>query len=225
MWPPAGRSQAPSAQTLVYTGRLRWRCLCSAWGSGDGVLRASFSVLASGSSLLGSGSPSFGRITDHASRHITTYTAVMGEVLPFHLARLHEARDLLAHRCVEQVRLDEAARVACLSKFHFERLFREAFGDTPRQFQIQRRLELARKLLTVTDLSVSEVCVEIGYSSLGSFSSQFRRAAGCTPTEFRYARRNQFALGWASPRVLVPSCMVARYAPPITQYSRNDARS
>ncbi|HLK14857.1 MAG TPA: AraC family transcriptional regulator [Fimbriimonadaceae bacterium] len=146
----------------------------------------------------------------------------MGDV-PFHMARLIEARDLLAKRCAEQVRLDEAAQVACLSKFHFERLFREAFGDTPRQFQIQRRLELARRLLSVTDLSVSEVCVEVGYTSLGSFSTQFRRVAGCTPSEFRFARRSLFALGWTAPKIYVPGCMVARYAPELPQLSRNIA--
>ena len=148
---------------------------------------------------------------------------MVSDALPYHMARLLEARDLLARRCAEQVRLEEAAQVACLSKFHFERLFREAFGDTPRQFQIQRRLELARRLLTLTDLTVSEVCVEVGYSSLGSFSTQFRRMAGCTPSDFRFARRNLFALGWAAPKIFVPGCMVARYAPQLPQLSRNVA--
>jgi AraC-like DNA-binding protein len=148
----------------------------------------------------------------------------MGDVLPFHLARLSEARELLARRCAEQVLLDEAAQVACLSKFHFQRLFREAFGETPGQFQINQRLAKARTLLAVTDLSISEICLEIGYSSLGSFSAQFRRLAGCTPTEFRHARRSRFAIGWAQPRVLVPSCMVSHYAPTIAQFSRNAER-
>ncbi len=137
------------------------------------------------------------------------------------MARLIEARELLSQRCVDDLQLKDAAEVACLSPFHFERLFREAFGETPHQFKIQRRLEMARRLLSVTDLSVSEVCLEIGYRSLGSFSSQFRRMAGCTPSEYRLARRSQFALGWAKPKVFVPGCMVARYAPATPQLSRS----
>jgi AraC-like DNA-binding protein len=107
--------------------------------------------------------------------------------------RLDASRDLIADRACDVVTLDDAAREACLSPFHFHRLFRQTFSETPHEFMVRRRMEQARKLLAQTDLSVSEVCVEVGYQSLGSFSTLFRREAGCAPTEYRRQLRSVFA--------------------------------
>src|SRR5712672_4400846 len=88
--------------------------------------------------------------------------------------RLCRARDLLAAGYQSQIFLDAAAREACLSPFHFHRLFHATFGETPHDFLTRRRMERARHLLASGEMTVTEVCVEVGYSSLGSFSSKFQ---------------------------------------------------
>src|SRR5215467_2627933 len=88
--------------------------------------------------------------------------------------RLCRARDLLASEYQSQVPLDLAAREACLSPFHFHRLFRATFGETPHDFLTSLRMSRARRLLASGQMSVTEVCLEVGYSSLGSFSTKFQ---------------------------------------------------
>jgi transcriptional regulator GlxA family with amidase domain len=81
------------------------------------------------------------------------------------------------------------AAVACLSKYHFLRLFKSTYGVTPVEYVSRRRIERAQDLLRATNLTVTEVCMAVGFSSLGSFSSRFRELVGQTPSEFqqRYA--------------------------------------
>src|SRR5262249_59817472 len=85
----------------------------------------------------------------------------------------------------EPLTLDDIARQAFLSKFHFLRVFKTAFEDTPLRYLRRRRLEAAERLLARTDLSVTAVCYRVGFESLGSFSSLFRRHAGLSPNAFR----------------------------------------
>jgi len=82
------------------------------------------------------------------------------------------------------LRLALAAAAAC-SEFHFVRSFKKAFGETPHQYLLARRLERAAALLRATDYSVERVCHEVGLASVGSFSASFRRRYGMTPTEYR----------------------------------------
>ncbi len=105
------------------------------------------------------------------------------------LVHLRRARDH-ADRCFDRpVDLDEMARVAGLSKYHFLRLFKATYGLTPIEYVSQRRIERAQDLLRATNLTVTEVCMLVGFSSLGSFSTRFRALVGETPREFqrRYA--------------------------------------
>ena len=81
--------------------------------------------------------------------------------------------------------LDEISKQACLSRYHFLRLFREAFATTPHQYLIHRRIEKAKELLRSRRLSVTDVCFEVGFQSLGSFSSLFRRCVGYAPVNYR----------------------------------------
>ena len=122
--------------------------------------------------------------------------------------RLCRARDLLAAGYNRAIPLDRAAREACLSPFHFQRLFSRTFGETPHEFLTRLRMDRARKLLAAGDLPVTEVCLEVGYSSLGTFSSRFAAAMGQSPSAYRREARRWFAPihGW---RLLyVPSCFV-----------------
>jgi AraC-like DNA-binding protein len=123
------------------------------------------------------------------------------------------ARDLLASPTPRRIPLAEAARVAGLSKFHFLRLFRQAFGETPREFHTRLRLERACDLLEQRrDLTVSEVCFEVGFASLGSFSSLFARQIGTPPSSYRARHLVMIPERLVSRRI--PGCFLLRFAPP-----------
>ena len=103
--------------------------------------------------------------------------------------RVLRGRDFLLARPAERVRLDDAAREACLSPYHFHRAFRCAFGCTPHEYLTRHRLGRASRLLRETARSVTDVCLDVGFESLGSFSSLFRRHIGVSPRAFRSAQR------------------------------------
>ena len=89
----------------------------------------------------------------------------------------------------EAVTLEKLARVACLSPNHLLRLFRQMFGATPIQYLKRVRMEKARQLLFETRLPVQEVCSEVGYSSVGTFSNHFKALTGFAPTHFRFRKK------------------------------------
>jgi AraC family transcriptional regulator len=99
--------------------------------------------------------------------------------------RLYRARDFIAASFDEPLTLDAMARVACLSTSHFLRSFQQLFRQTPHQFLTDQRLRRARQLLLKTDLQVTEICFQVGFESLGSFSSLFRKKLGVSPAAFR----------------------------------------
>jgi AraC-like DNA-binding protein len=101
------------------------------------------------------------------------------------LVHLRRARDHLDRNFATEVGLDDAARIARLSKFHFLRLFAAAYGVTPGVYLANRRIERAQDLLRTTNLTVTEVCMAVGYSSLGSFATRFREITGETPGAFQ----------------------------------------
>jgi AraC-like DNA-binding protein len=96
--------------------------------------------------------------------------------------------------------LNEISKQACLSRYHFLRLFRDTFATTPHQYLIQRRIEKAKELLRLRGLSVTDVCFEVGFQSLGSFSSLFRRCVGHAPVSYRKRERESLRK--------VPACFV-----------------
>jgi AraC-like DNA-binding protein len=99
--------------------------------------------------------------------------------------RLRRARDFMEGHLDQDLTLDRVARAACLSSFHFHRSFRAAFGETPRDYVTRRRLERARELLRQGHLPVTEVCLAVGFESLGSFSAAFHRRFGRPPSRSR----------------------------------------
>ncbi len=104
------------------------------------------------------------------------------------LARLCRARDLL-RESHGKVRLEEAAREAALSRYHFIRLFKATFGTTPHQVLIDARLDRAKQLLLAADLPVTQICLEVGCDSLGSFTTLFTRRIGLPPAAYRQRGR------------------------------------
>jgi AraC-like DNA-binding protein len=99
-----------------------------------------------------------------------------------HLCR---ARERLREVPDEQVSIRDAALEAAMSPFHFIRRFASLFGETPHQFRIHARLESAKELLALSDCSVTEVCMKVGFTSLGSFSARFARRFGAPPATYR----------------------------------------
>ena len=126
--------------------------------------------------------------------------------------RLCRGRDLLAAEYDSRVLLQHAAREACLSEFHFHRLFRATFGETPHDFLTRLRMDRAKQMLA-SERGVTEVCFEVGYESLGTFSSKFRAQFGRSPAKFQREVRRIF--GYSAPwRILmIPECFL--HVPPV----------
>src|SRR5437660_10533339 len=103
--------------------------------------------------------------------------------------RLCRARRFIDDYYDLPLNLSEISRQACLSRYHFLRLFRDAFKTTPHQYLIQKRIEKAKELLRARSLSVTDVCFEVGFESLGSFSSLFRKCVGRAPSSYRQRER------------------------------------
>jgi AraC-like DNA-binding protein len=101
------------------------------------------------------------------------------------LPQLRHARDLADRYYAEPLDLDRLASEAHVSKYHFARLFAATYGETPMRYLTRRRIERAQDLLRSANLTVTEVCMLVGFSSLGSFSSRFRALVGETPTQYR----------------------------------------
>src|SRR5262250_81300 len=97
------------------------------------------------------------------------------------LIRLCDARDLLREPGESCPSIEEVARAVAMSRFHFIRRFSALFGETPHQFRIRSRLEHAKALLAAGNASVTDVCMEVGFTSLGSFSDLFTRRVGVPP--------------------------------------------
>jgi len=102
--------------------------------------------------------------------------------------------------------LEQISRHACFSRFHFLRLFRQAFNKTPHQYLIERRIERAKELLSADQLRVTDVCFEVGFQSLGSFSSLFHKSVGHAPIAFREQSRQTQAA-----KRQVPGCFLVMY--------------
>ena len=130
-----------------------------------------------------------------------------------HLLR---AKDLADARYAEPIEVADMAAAAQLSPAHFSREFRRAFGEPPHRYLLTRRLERAAALLRNTDHTVTDICYQVGLSSVGSFTTSFRRMYGKTPTQYRaaYPPASSFAR--------VPACVVRVYGRPQHRTFRED---
>jgi AraC-like DNA-binding protein len=128
------------------------------------------------------------------------------------LAHLRRARDLMDREYARPLDVAALARAALMSSGHFSRQFRATYGETPYAYLVTRRIERAKALLRRGDLSVTEVCLEVGCSSVGSFSARFTELVGETPTAYR--ARDHGALAG------MPGCI----AKDVTRPSRHASR-
>ena len=146
---------------------------------------------------------------------VTASPALLPAPLPpaRHLLR---ARDLADVHYADPITVDDMARVAGLSRAHFSAEFRRAFGETPHAYLLTRRLERAASLLRATDHTVAAICMEVGWSSVGSFTTSFRRCFGLTPTAYRAS------FPPARDLARIPGCVLAAYGRPQNRTFRED---
>ncbi|SFN24277.1 MULTISPECIES: helix-turn-helix transcriptional regulator [Actinomadura] len=121
------------------------------------------------------------------------------------LRRMRIARDAMDREWAGPLDIAAVAARAGYSRYHFVRLFSEVYGETPGAYLTRRRIERAQDLLRTANLTVTEICVLVGFSSLGTFCTRFKQRTGMTPTEFRRTART----GGASS---IPGCFVLLWA-------------
>ncbi len=131
---------------------------------------------------------------------------------------LLKAKDLVDARYFEALSVDDLARTAGLSRAHFSREFRSAFGESPHAYLLTRRLERAASLLRNTDRSVTDICFSVGLQSVGSFTTSFTRTYGTSPAAYR----SRFPP--AASHAIVPSCVLRAYARPQRRTFEEDSR-
>ena len=146
-----------------------------------------------------SGSPKTSKWIDEPMIAVKEKTSVKSNNSDVH-ERLCRARKFIDECYDLPLDLTEISKQACLSRYHFLRLFRDTFQATPHQYLIQRRIERAKVLLRSRRLSVTDVCFEVGFQSPGSFSSLFRRCVGDAPASYR---KREFAS-----RRRIPGCFL-----------------
>jgi AraC-like DNA-binding protein len=127
-------------------------------------------------------------------------------VTPEDLAHLRRARDLMDRDYAKPLDVPTLARRALMSPSHFARQFRAAYGETPYSYLMTRRIERAMALLRRGDLTVTEVCMEVGCTSLGSFSARFTEIVGESPRAYRGRSHEATAV--------IPACVAKDWARP-----------
>jgi AraC-like DNA-binding protein len=125
---------------------------------------------------------------------------------PVTMVRLIRARDYLAAQFDKRTSLADSASVAALSPFHFTRMFTSVFGETPHEFVTRIRIEEAKKRLVAGNQSVTGICLDVGYESLGSFSLRFRSLTGLSPADFRREARRIYPVPAQWPLLYIPAC-------------------
>jgi AraC-like DNA-binding protein len=119
--------------------------------------------------------------------------------------RMLRARDAMDRDYAKPLDITTLARVACVSEAHFIRTFRATFGETPNRYLQRRRVERAMFLLRETDRTVTEICLDVGFTSLGTFSRTFAEVVGEPPTTYRWRAADLravpacFAKAWTRP--------------------------
>jgi AraC-like DNA-binding protein len=125
------------------------------------------------------------------------------------LLAVRRAHDTIDRDYASPLSLTELADAASYSKYHFVRTFTETYGETPRACLTRRRIERAKDLLRAANLTVTEVCMLVGYDSLGSFSARFKRLVGQSPSEYRRA-----AIERQGGPPAIPGCFVLMWTRP-----------
>ncbi|NOU50345.1 helix-turn-helix transcriptional regulator [Pseudoalteromonas sp. JBTF-M23] len=131
--------------------------------------------------------------------------------------RLTASRDFIADNYHAPLSLSDIAKRSYMSRYHFLRVFKDTYGETPNEFLIRLRVEQAKNMLVTENFTVSEVCEKVGYTSLGSFSSLFLKQVGMAPTLYR---RKLWALSseaFRFPSQAIPACYAYHFLRKLTK--------
>lgn len=124
--------------------------------------------------------------------------------------RMLRARDTMDRSFSRPLDVPALANLACVSPAHFSREFKSTFGETPHRYLQRRRLERAMELLRETNRPITEICFDVGFNSLGSFSRIFKEILGCSPSRYRA----RYLGGRANVHVSVPACWTMAWTRP-----------
>ncbi len=133
------------------------------------------------------------------------------------IRKLNAGRDYIADNYQAPLSLPDIASYSCMSPYHFLRVFKDTYGETPNEFLMRLRIEKAKGMLITENYSVSEVCEKVGYISLGSFSSLFLKQVGMAPTLYR---RKLWAMStelYRFPAQAIPACFAYHFLGKLTK--------
>jgi len=122
--------------------------------------------------------------------------------------KIVSAKIYLDNNFRETIDLHRLSREACISRFHFHRLFTRIYRKTPHQYLIRKRIEEARHGLAGMDLSVSDICYGLGFESLGSFSVLFKKETGLPPIHYRQQAWQKKQQTLEQPKAFIPHCFI-----------------
>ena len=127
------------------------------------------------------------------------------------LKRLNAGRDYIADNFQAPLSLSGIAKCSNMSRYHFLRVFKDTYGETPNEFLVRLRVEQAKKMLITENYSVSEICEKVGYTSLGSFSSLFLKQVGMAPTSYRRKLWSLSSETYRYPAQAIPACFAFHF--------------
>ena len=136
---------------------------------------------------------------------------------------MREARDFMRYAYWRPVSLPDVAARANLSPYHFLRVYKRAYGETPHEFLTRLRIERAKTLLARGSHNVTEACFEVGFSSLGSFSTLFTHRVGLSPSEYRRYARSSIFVPYSLRPLFVPSCFSTMLYGPVEESNFREA--
>lgn len=133
--------------------------------------------------------------------------------------RLVRAKDFIDRCYMKPICLSEISKTSFFSTYHFIRLFKKAFHTTPHQYLIKKRIEKAKQLVSVQNLTITSICYSVGFESPGSFSLLFKKYTGYSPLEYKLKAIANQKEAQKNPQILVPGCFVHMY---ITQSKKSN---
>jgi AraC-like DNA-binding protein len=136
---------------------------------------------------------------------------------------LTKARDFMRYAYGRPVSLPDVAAQANLSPYHFLRIYKRAYAETPHEFLTRLRIERAKTLLARGSHNVTEACFEVGFSSLGSFSALFAHRVGLAPSEYRRYARSSISIPSGLRPLFVPSCFLTMLYGPVEESNFREA--
>lgn len=124
--------------------------------------------------------------------------------------RIVQAKLFIDEHFREKINLDEIAEEASFSRFHFIRLFRLAYGDTPHRYRMSLRMQEAEKLMENASLRIQDICLEIGFESVGTFTTQFTKIYGMSPRAKQRELLEKKRISSEEPLRAIPNCFATK---------------